>query len=92
MVNTLVVFKKVSTREMKQQKKKLFSKLDESDAEFMIGQNNHEAQVASKTNTVGIGSSSNDMEGPIQVNTSQVDVHKLEGNIFLVQYEVRWIK
>ena len=57
------------------------SQLDESDADFTIGLNNHEDQSSSKTNMVGIGSSSSIMKGPIQVNSSQVDMHTLEENI-----------
>ena len=34
----------------KRQSKKLFSQLDECDADFMIGQINHEAQAENKTN------------------------------------------
>ena len=71
----------ISTRKKKQQNKRFFSQLDESDADFMIGQNNHEAQTSRKTNMVDIGGSSNNMRGSIQVNNPQVDLHTLEENI-----------
>ena len=53
----------------------------ESDPDFMIGQSNHEAQASNKTNTVDKGTSSNNITGPIQVNSPQVDMHTLEENI-----------
>ena len=71
----------VFIRKKKQQNKKLFSQLDESDADFMIEQNNHEAQAGNKTNVVDIGSSSNNTNGPIQVNSPQVDIPTLEENV-----------
>ena len=77
----MVNFNMVSTRKKKQQNKKLFCQLDESDADFMIGQSNHEDQAGSKTNVVDIGISSNNMNDPIQVNSPQVDMHTLEENV-----------
>ena len=81
MVNLFVDFNMASTWKKKQQKKRLFIQLDESDADFMIGQNNHEAQAGGKTIVVDIGSSSIIMKGPIRVNSPQVDIHTLEENI-----------
>ena len=79
----------VSTRKKKQQNKRPLSQLDESDTLFVIGQNNHAAQAGSKTNMVNIGSSSSNMKGPIQVNSSQVDMHTVEENfVSKVQSEV----
>ena len=46
----------------------------------MIGQNNNEAQVVSKTYMVDLGSSSNIMRGPNQVNSPQVNIRTLEEN------------
>ena len=69
------------TRKKKQQNKRLLSQLDESDVDFMIGQNNHEGQAGSKTIVVDIGSSSINIEGPNQVNSPQVDIHTLEEKI-----------
>ena len=71
----------VFTRKKKQQNKRLLSQLDESDADFMIGQNNHEGQAGSKTIVVDIGSSSINIECPNQVNSPQVDIHTLEEKI-----------
>ena len=59
----------VSVRKKKQQNKKFFSQLDKSATDFMIGQSNHEAQVASKTNVVDIAPSSNNLNDLIQVNS-----------------------
>ena len=47
----------------------------------MIGQSNDEAQASDKTNAVDEGISSNNMTGPIQVNSPQVYMHTLEENI-----------
>ena len=60
----------VSTRKKKQQNKRLFGQFNKFGADFMIKQNNHEAQVGTKTNVEDIGTSSNSMNGPIQVNSS----------------------
>ena len=79
----------VSTRKKKQQYKRLFSQLDELDADFTIGQSNHKSKAGSRTNVVDIGSSSNNMRGPIQVNSPQEAIHTLEENIVSkVQSEV----
>ena len=71
----------VSTREKKQQNKRLFSQLGESDADFMIGQNNQDEQIKSGDNMICRGTSSDNTSNPTQVNYSQVDVHTLEENI-----------
>ena len=71
----------VSTKKKKQQKKTLFSHLIESDVEFVVGQRNHEAQTSNKTNAVDEGTSSNNITGPIHVNSPQVYMHTLEENI-----------
>ena len=55
----------VSTRKKKQQNKKLFSQLSKSDADFMIGQSNHETQASNKNNMADKGTSSNNMTGQI---------------------------
>ena len=55
----------VSAQQTKQQDRRTFSQLDEADADFMIGQDSHEAQTGSKTNLVYKGSSSNKMRAPI---------------------------
>ena len=68
----------VSARKERQQNKRLFNQLNESDADFIIVQNNHEAQAGDGTNVVDIGISSNNMKVPIQVNGQQVDIHTLE--------------
>ena len=71
----------VFTRKKKQQNKRLFSQLGESDPDCMIGQNNYETRPASRTNMEDRGIPSNNKNGPIQVNSPQVDMHTLEENI-----------
>ena len=71
----------VSTRKKKHQKKKLFSHLDESDADFMIRQSNDEIQAERRTNMVDGGIPSNNLNGPVQINSSPVDMYTLEENI-----------
>ena len=79
----------VCTRKLRQQNKKFFSRLDESDADFKIGRSNHEAQAGIRTNMVDIGISLNNTNCPIQANSTQVDMHILEENIVSkVQNEV----
>ena len=48
----------------------------------MIGQSNHEAKTSNETNAVDKGTSSNNITGPIQVNSPRVDMHTREENIF----------
>ena len=71
----------VSNGKKKQQNKNLFSQLDESDAEFTIRHSNHEARAEIRTTVLDIGIFPNKMNGPIQVNSQQVDMHTLEENI-----------
>ena len=71
----------VSTKKKKQHNKSLFSQLSECDADFVVGQSNHEAQTSNKTNAVDEGTSSNNITGPIHVNSPQVYMHTLEENI-----------
>ena len=79
----------VSTKKKKQQSKRISSHLGESDADFMIGQSNHEAQAGNKTKTVDEGTSSNNVTGPIKANSPQMDMHTLEENVVSkVQSEV----
>ena len=70
-----------STQKYKQQTKKLFSQLDESNANFMIGRSNHEIQAESRTNMADRGIPSNNMKGPVQVKSPQLDMYTLEENI-----------
>ena len=72
----------VSTREKKQQNLRLLSQLSESNAGFMVGQCNHEAQFESRANTVDRNTSLNDTNDPTQVNSPLVVMHTLEKNIF----------
>ena len=74
-------FNVVCTGKKKKQDKKPFSQFDGSNADFMIGRSNHEAQAGSRTNMTDRGISSNKMISPAQVNNPQVDMHTLEGNI-----------
>ena len=71
----------VLTRKKKQQSKKLFSQLNESDADLMIGQSNHEVQTESRANAAHGNISLNDTNNPTQVSGSQVDMHTLEKTI-----------
>ena len=59
----------------------LLTQLDKIDADFMIGQINHEAQSGSRTYIGDIGIFANNMNGPIQVNSQHVDTHTFEENI-----------
>ena len=81
MANSAADFKMVSIRKKEQQNKTIPSQLDALDADFMTGQNNHEAQAISKTYMVDIGSSSNIMRGPTQGKSPQVDIRTLRINI-----------
>ena len=90
LVSSHVVFNMISIRKKKQQKKKLFSQLDESEADLMVGQGNHEAQVENRANMADKGISSKSINRPIQVISPQMDMHTLEEK-FLVKYEVNWI-
>ena len=58
-----------------------FNRLSESDADFMIGQSNHQVPTTKKTNAVDEGTSSSNFTGPFRVNNPQVDMHTLEENI-----------
>ena len=79
----------VSTREEKQQNKRLFSHSSERDTDSTIGQNNQDEQIESRDNTICRGSSSNNGSNPTQINYPQVDVHTLGENIVSkVQSEV----
>ena len=70
-----------STRKKRQQNKKIFSQLCESDIDFMIGQNNLEAQTENRTNTVEQNVTSTKINSTTHINDSEVDVHTLEKNI-----------
>ena len=71
----------VCTRRKGQQNKRIFSQLDEYDTDFLIAQSNHEAEVKNRTNMVDRGFSSNNVNGLIQVNSPQMDIHTLEENV-----------
>ena len=71
----------VPTRKKKQHNKKLFCQLSESDADFMVTQNNHGAKFEIRANTVGRDTSLNYSNDPTLVNSSQVDMHTLDKNI-----------
>ena len=81
MVISAVDFKVASTREKKQQSKRLFSQLSEKDNGFMIGQSNQDEQTESRDNMKYRGISSDKISNPTQVNYPQVDVHTPEKNI-----------
>ena len=68
------------TRKKKQQNKRLFSKLHDSDADFLIGQNNREVQALSGTNMVDKTKSSSNINCSFQVNSPQVRMQILEEN------------
>ena len=71
----------VSTQKNKQQTKKLFSQLDKSNANFMIGRSNHDIQAESRTNMADRSIPSKNMKGPVQVKSPQLDMYTLEENI-----------
>ena len=71
----------VSIWKNKQQNKRFFIQLEISDADFLIGQNKHEAQAGSKTNVLCIRSPSSNMKCPIQLNNLQADIHTIEENV-----------
>ena len=71
----------VSTLKKRQHDKRLLSQLRESDIDFMIRKNNHEAQTESRTNAIGESISLNNTNNASQVGGSQVDMHTLEENI-----------
>ena len=80
MVTSTVDFNIVSTRKKKQQSERLLSQLSGSDADFIIEQNNHEAQTENK-------SSANDGDVSLykanslnQISGAQVNMHTLEKN------------
>ena len=80
LVISIFGYKIIFTRKKKQQNQKLFSQIDEFDADFMIEHSNHEVQDGSNTNVGDIGSSSNNMKGPIHVDSPQVDMQTLGEN------------
>ena len=71
----------VSTRKMKQQNRRLFSQLSESDIIFLIGRSNHGFQTESEVNVGDKGISLENTINPTQVNYPQIDLHTLEENI-----------
>ena len=73
----------VSTRRKEQQIKKLLSQLGESDADFMVGQSNHEARTDSRATAVDKNTYLNNTEGSNQVSCSQLDIHTLDENIVI---------
>ena len=71
----------ISTRKKRQQNKKLFSQLSERGTYFMIVQSNKDEQTNSRDNMICRGTSSDNINNPIQVNYPQLDVHTIEENI-----------
>ena len=82
LVNSTVALNMVSTLKKKQQNKRLPSQLNESDANFMIGQSNREAQAESGANAADRDTFLIITKDTNQVNGSQVDLHTLKRNIF----------
>ena len=80
LVNSIVDVKMFSTRK-KQQNKKFFSKSNERDTDFVIGQSNQNEQTESSDSVICRGNSSDNKSNLTQVNYPQVDVHTLEGKI-----------
>ena len=66
-----------STQKKKQHNKRPLSQLFESNADFVIGENNHEAQTDSRTNTVDGDIPLISTSNPTQVSGSQVDMDTL---------------
>ena len=73
----------VPTRKKKQQNKRSFNQLSEDDTDFMIARNSCEILTENRTNMADKGISSNNVNGPTQVNSSQVVMHTLEENIII---------
>ena len=71
----------VSTQNNRQPNKRLFCQLDQSVADFMIGLSNRKAQAQSRTDMVDPGISSDNMIGPIQVNSPQVNIVVRTGGV-----------
>ena len=71
----------VSTQKKKQQNKKLLSQLSEPDANFVIGQSNHEIQTKSRVNVADREAPLKNTNDTTQINGPQVDIHTLEKNI-----------
>ena len=70
----------VSTRKKKRsQSKRPLSQLDEIDTDFVIGQDNHSAQIEIRVGITGEHVTSNYANPSASVNGSQVDIHTLEG-------------
>ena len=59
----------------------LLSQLNESDTDFMIGQNNHETQFEDTANAAGGNTSLKNINNSIQVIASQAGLHTIEQNI-----------
>ena len=81
LVNSPVNFNMVYTRKKRQQSKKLFSQLSESDNDFMIGLSNREAQIQDRSNAVDESITLNTANISTQINGSQMNMHTLEKNI-----------
>ena len=67
--------------EKKQQSERLFCQLSERDIDFMMRQSNQDEQLESRGNRVCIGTFSDNVSNPTQVNYPKVDVHTLGENI-----------
>ena len=81
MVSSFVSFNMASNREKRQQKKRLFYQLDESDADFLTGQSNQKAHAESRASMVDICISSKNINSPIQVDSAKMGMRTLEENI-----------
>ena len=79
----------ISPRKKKQQNRRLFCQLGESDANFSIGQSDHDAQTESRANAADGDTSLSNRNNLNQVEGSQVGLHTLEENLVRkVQNEV----
>ena len=81
LVNSTVDFQVVFTRNRKEQNKKLFGQLRESDAKHLIGKSNHEAHAGSRANIVDKDKSLKYTKDSYEVKISKVEKHTVDKNI-----------
>ena len=89
LVNSHNNFEKVSTWKKRQQNKKIFRQLNGSCADLTIGQSNHETQTECRANIADRSISSNIVNGPIEINSPQVNRQTHLRKTLLVKYEVK---
>ena len=81
LANSNFDFNTVFTRKKRQQIMRFHSQLSESDADFMVGQSNHDAQTEKRASASGSGTFLNNTNNATQVKGTQVAMHTLEEDI-----------